>query len=310
MGLGAIAAPALAVEMLERPDGGRAAVDIAIDTAIDTVIDRPADSLPLAALDDIRTNGIFRVSVARRAVPLSYRYPDGRLDGYCLDLVAEIVEAITTQLDLRRPPLVEIVTSDLGTRFDLVRDGVVHLECGPNTIREVEGVAFSAPFLVTGMQFISERESRLERRLSGTDLGQVGVLRDSATSEFMGDRYADTTLELFAGDEAVKRGIEALQGRLDAFATDGLLTIGELAIAGRSLSDYRIYPENPLLCSPYGLLLPADEPEWQAIVDGVINSEAGARLWAEWFGAIDAYLEPAEQFCGVEVVPARATRQP
>jgi len=272
--------------------------------------DRAPDfaSFSSPVFDEIRTTGVLRVAVASRAVPLSYRYPDGRLDGYCLDLIDDIAAALTRQLDLQKTPLVSIVASQFGTRFDLVRDGTVHLECGPNTIREVDGIVFSAPFLATGVQFISERGSGVEALLTGTNLGRVGALRDSSTLEFLRDRYADSAIEVFAGRRGIQQGIEALQGELDAFATDGLLTIGELAISGLSLSDYRIYPDDPLLCSPYGLLLPEGDPDWRALVDGVVTGAAGAALWETWFLAIDAYLQPAEEFCGVEVAPAAIVR--
>ncbi|NJN62864.1 MAG: transporter substrate-binding domain-containing protein [Coleofasciculaceae cyanobacterium RL_1_1] len=104
-------------------------------------------------LDEIRSTGILNVAIASRAIPLSFRYPDGRLDGYCLDLIDEITTALAVELNLNRRPLVNIVESQLDTRFDLIRTNTVQLECGPNTIQAIDGVTFSEPFLVTGLQF-------------------------------------------------------------------------------------------------------------------------------------------------------------
>lgn len=263
-------------------------------------------------LDEIRTTGTLRVAIASRAVPLSFRYPDGRLDGYCLDLIHEIAETLATELNLNRRPLVKIVESQLDTRFDLIRSQTVQLECGPNTIQPIEGVSFSEPFLVTGIQFLSERESLPSLDSFSPQQTQaaivLGALRNSTTANVIADRYPNATIETFAGSVGIRRGIEALQGQLSAFATDSLLLIGELALAGQSLDDYRLSPEVPLACSPYGLLLPTDDPAWIDLVNRVLASDRGAELWGNWFSNVDRYLQAAEEFCEIEVIPAQNVR--
>jgi polar amino acid transport system substrate-binding protein len=260
-------------------------------------------------LEEIRATGILRVAIASRAVPLSFRYPDGRLDGYCLDVIDEVTEALAAELGLNRRPLVKIIESQLDTRFDLIRSQAVQLECGPNTIQAVEGVTFSEPFLVTGIQFISERGSENSFAPNPTQAAIVlGALQNSTTASVIADRYPHATIETFAGIAGIRRGIEALQGQLAAFATDSLLLIGELAIAGQSLDDYRLSPEVPLACSPYGLLLPTDDPAWIDLVNRVIVSDRGADLWGNWFANVDRYLQAAEEFCEIDVIPAQKVR--
>jgi polar amino acid transport system substrate-binding protein len=260
-------------------------------------------------LDEIRTTGILNVAITSRAIPLSFRYPDGRLDGYCLDLINEITTALAVELDLNRRPLVNIIESQLDTRFDLIRTHTVQLECGPNTIQAIDGVTFSEPFLVTGIQFLSQRGSELPLLPNPTQPAIVlGALQNSTTASIIADRYPDATIETFAGIVGLQRGIEALQGRLAAFASDSLLLIGELAVAGQSLDDYRLSPEIPLACSPYGLLLPTDDPAWTDLVNRVIVGDRGADLWGDWFSNVDRYLQAAEEFCEIEVIPAQNVR--
>ncbi|TAF50835.1 MAG: amino acid ABC transporter substrate-binding protein [Oscillatoriales cyanobacterium] len=263
-------------------------------------------------LDEIRTTGTLRVAIASRAVPLSFRYPDGRLDGYCLDLIHEIATALVTELDLNRRPLIEIVESQLDTRFDLIRSQTVQLECGPNTIQTIEGVTFSEPFLVTGIQFLSPRGSQHLWESAAPEPSDativLGALRNSVTARIIADRYPNATIETFAGSGGIRRGIEALQGQLSAFATDSLLLIGELALAGQSLEDYQLSPDAPLACSPYGVLLPTDDPAWVDLVNRVLTSDRGADLWGNWFSTIDRYLQAAEDVCEIEVIPAQTVR--
>ena len=287
---------------------------LALDSTTPTDAIAPQETQPSTSpvLDEIRTTGILNVAIANHAIPLSFRYPDGRLDGYCLDVIDEIAEAVTVQLGLNRHPLINIVTSELDTRFELVRSGTVQLECGPNTIQAIEGVTFSEPFLVTGIQFISvisEREAEPPFSPQDTQAAiELGALRNSATAAILADRYPNATIETFVGSRGIRRGIEALQGRLNAFATDSLLLIGELAVAGRSLEDYRLSPTEPLACSPYGVILPRHDRAWIDLVNRVIVSDRGADLWDNWFSSIDRYLQTAEEFCEIEVIPAQAIR--
>ncbi|NJN62865.1 MAG: hypothetical protein HC795_16300 [Coleofasciculaceae cyanobacterium RL_1_1] len=86
------------------------------------------------------------------------------------------------------------------------------------------------------------------------------------------------------------------------------MLIGELAVTGQSLDDYRLSPEVPLACSPYGLLLPTDDPAWTDLVNRVIVGDRGADLWSDWFSNVDRYLQAAEEFCEIEVIPAQKVR--
>ncbi|MDY6940803.1 MAG: alpha/beta hydrolase [Cyanobacteriota bacterium] len=91
----------------------------------------PEDSV----LEEIRQTGILKVAMRGDAAPLGYIDSQERLwTGYCADLFEALADRLTEQLD--RPEGIEVVrlSSDLGNRFDLVRDNTVHLECGPNSI--------------------------------------------------------------------------------------------------------------------------------------------------------------------------------
>ena len=266
--------------------------------------------VPSPVLDEIRSTGILRVAIANHAIPLSFRYPDGRLDGYCLDLIDEIAEAVTVQLGLNRRPLIEIVTSQLGTRFDLIRSGEVQLECGPNTIQPIAGVTFSEPFLITGIQFISKQDLDPPFNPQATQAPlALGALRNSTTAALLADRYPNAIIETFVGTMGIRRGIDALQGQLNAFATDSLLLLGELAVAGRSLEDYQLSPDEPLACSPYGVLLPTPDQAWIDMVNRVIVGDRGAALWDKWFARVDYYLQITADRCALDVTPVEAVSE-
>jgi len=66
-------------------------------------------------------------------------------------LAIALSQYFSEQLQIPGGMQVVELTSTLQNRFDLLRDGTVQLECGPNRIRQgIAGVTFSNPIYVTG----------------------------------------------------------------------------------------------------------------------------------------------------------------
>jgi polar amino acid transport system substrate-binding protein len=187
-------------------------------------------------------------------------------------------------------------------RFDLVEDGVVHLECGPNTIRTFEerNLQFSAPFFVTGTQLLVRKENLSNVNLNGSLRGvTIGALRRTTNKRLIRDRYPDATIKNFVGVTGRMRGLQALQdGRIDAFASDGILLVGEAVLLGLVLErDYVLIPPNPLQCDYYGLILPNNDPNWKALIDRAIKQAAQEGVFQQWLGVILPELEQSLEYC-------------
>jgi len=251
-------------------------------------------------LEEIQRTGVLKVGIRTDAIPFGYRKPNGELTGYCLDFFAALKERVTAVTD-RRALLIRISESTASDRFDLVEDRAIHIECGPNTIRDElpnEGVVFSQPFFQTGTQFLILESNRDRVNLnSSLEAARIAVLRGTTTETFIRDRYPQATLVPLQGSTARQRGAQGvLQGRFDTFVSDGILLLGEAEALNLSTDNYALIPEVPLSCDRYGMILPEDE-EWENLINSILSSEQGREIWTDWFEVVLPKIKKTMQTC-------------
>lgn len=253
-------------------------------------------------LEEIRETGLLTVAMRDDAVPFGFREgPARQWSGVCVDFIQELQEQVSRKLG-GQPLMVKFYQSGLVNRFSLVASRRVMLECGPNTIREhpPEGVVFSAPFFRTGTQLLV-RADEYEQFTNHTDWAEqrIGVLVGSANQMFLAQQYPQADLVGFRGTNARRQGVMALmEGKIDAFASDGILLFGEAMLLELPLGrDYRFYPTLPLDCQSYGMILPADQLEWQALVNQTLASGISRDIYRRWLGPLFPALERVEDYC-------------
>ena len=265
-------------------------------------------TFPLKAetvLEEIQRTGVLKVGVRSDAVPFGYRDNNNRLRGICLDFIALVREQLRKTID-RDIITVQLFISTLYNRFEIVEDNIVYFECGPNTIREVEeyDIVFTKPFFVTGTQFLVKKDlaKSINRENNLADL-KIGVLRYTTAEKFIKNKFPDAEIELFQGVRGTLRATQAVQqGRIDAFADDGILLVGEAILLGLSLNeDYQIIPETPMTCETYGLIMPKNDPTWLDFINSVIDSGEDRKILKEWFSVLASELKKNEQACQEEL---------
>ena len=241
-------------------------------------------------LGDINRTGVLKVGIRGDVIPFGYRDLEGNLAGICFDLV-ELIEAEVLRQTDRNYLSTKLLLSSLYNRFDIVEDNFVHLECGPNTIRELEDydVTFSEPFFVTGVRFISHDEvSKKLVNSEGKDL-RIGLLRYTSTEGLITQRYPEAEFQYFQGQKGALRAFQALSRQeIDAFASDSILLIGESVAEKFPLGEttgYILTPEKSLRCEKYGFVLPVDNPDWKNLVDKVLASDETKEVFRKWFSA-------------------------
>jgi polar amino acid transport system substrate-binding protein len=204
--------------------------------------------------------------------------------------------------------MVKIYQSSLFNRFSLVDEGIVSLECGPNTIREdlTYQVTFSEPFLITGTQLLIRAEDlngfEGNQGLAGT---RIGALRATSNLDFLQKNYPLADVLEFQGSTARQRGVQSLvQKKIDAFASDGILLFGEALLLNLALSrDYLLYPSLPLDCQEYGLILPNGDRQWQALVNEVIQSPIAQEIKQKWIGTLLPAIDRVRAHCQAPLAP-------
>jgi ABC-type amino acid transport substrate-binding protein len=222
------------------------------------------------------------------APPFSYVDPAGTPTGYSVDLCTRIVEGVKQQLKL--PSLsVKWVPVNAETRFRLVVDGTIDLECGTttNTLSRQELVDFSHMTFVDGGSLLVTDASRIE---TIGDLGgkRIAVMPGTTTETTLTETLAKRGIKaqiVKVGDHAM--GIAALEnGTADAYASDKVVLIG-LGRTARDplklnlLDQYFSY-------EPYGLVLRRGDAPFRLAVNRVLSrlyrSEEISMVYRKWFG--------------------------
>lgn len=251
-------------------------------------------------LEEISRTGVLKVAVRNDAIPFGY-LDHSQLQGLCLNLVQLIREEIIRRGD-RTIISINLIVSSLDNRFSLVQDQLVHLECGPNSIRSLpdyDQVTFSQPFFISGIQLIS-KSSQTASILNpqNTNL-TIGVLANTNTETFIREKFSQAQIQIFSGSRGNLRGIQSVnRGSIDAFANDGILLLGEAIFNNIPLHDnspLTIIPEIPLTCERYGLILPKDD-HWINLVNTVLNSDGFRTIRRDWFISLaEESLLPRQQ---------------
>ncbi|MDJ0708586.1 MAG: transporter substrate-binding domain-containing protein, partial [Leptolyngbyaceae cyanobacterium MO_188.B28] len=257
------------------------------------IIPDPVTAIPPPRTEQVRTEikhtGVLKIAMRRDAAPFGYINADSQWTGYCGNFAIALRDHLTKELDI--PLGVELVElpSSSENRFSLVQNGQVHLECGPNTIgQDVEGVVFSNPFSVSGARFlIREGEQTLVNPNTSLENIQLAVLPGTSTEQFVRSQYPEATIIPFEGALGRAEAVKALiKGDIDAFASDGILSAGEVLRQNLSPENYTFLPDFPLTCQFYGLVLPAGDPDWQNTVNQFLASEASLRVSDQWFSNV------------------------
>ncbi|MEM8546031.1 MAG: alpha/beta hydrolase [Cyanobacteria bacterium P01_H01_bin.119] len=285
----------LTPDLIETVYGGPAPVAI-----VPEPIATPVAPRPQSVLAEIAQTGVLQVAFRKDAAPFGFINQRDAWDGYCGDLAIALSNYIAAELNSAVDVQVAELTSTLDNRYDLVRDGSVHLECGPNSIRnDVDSVLFSNPFFITSAQFLlpaGQAEGvNPNTPLAGT---RLGVLENTTTQIFVEETYPEAAIVTFSGVEGRQEAIAAAaNGDIDAFVGDGILSYAELLLAGQSPDRFALVPEVPLTCEYYGLVLPENDPEWRTLVNQFLASDRENAVATNWFAAAYPEILNKTEFC-------------
>lgn len=260
-------------------------------------------SLPVQAqtvLESIEETGVLKVAVREDAAPFGYLDSAKNLQGYCLDFLALLEEKLQQKLT-RNTLAVKLLKSTASNRFQLIQQGSIDLECGPNTIRELSlsDVAFSRAFFNTETQFLIAKEQKDRIDLKG-DLADtsIGVIRNTSSEQLMKESYPLARLVLFSGITARDRGVQAVeQGKIDAMVSDGILLQAEAAEQNLPIDEYILIPQNTgsfdneLFSNSdrYGMIIRGNDPQWQEFINSVISSQESRQLFKQWFDLVESF---------------------
>ncbi|MGP1384157.1 MAG: alpha/beta hydrolase [Thainema sp.] len=251
-------------------------------------------------LDQIRETGTLRVALRRDAAPLGYINSDDQWTGYCQDLAIALRDEISGQFGFGITVELAELPSTLDDRFELVQNGYVDFECGPNTIREdIDGVVFSNPFLGTGTRLLVQAtdQDTINPNLSLEGV-RIGLLSNTTTERFFQTTYPKAEFVYFDPPAGSVDALAALNSRqIDAFANDSVLLVAEALQQNLPLEQYTLVPDLPLTCDFYGLILPNDDPDWRRFVNRFLTRDTARQIQNDWFASVASYELNELSYC-------------
>jgi ABC-type amino acid transport substrate-binding protein len=254
----------------------------------------PAEELS-GTLKKIKDTGVIRLGHLSESVPFSFVDDTGKPVGYSVDLCSRVASGIQEQLGLQKLE-VQWIPVTLETRFKLVRDGTIDLECGisTNTLGRQKEVDFSVMTWVDGGNFVVKAEAPITG-LADLAGKRIAVIPTTTTYGVLKEVLAKTYVnaEVIAVGSHME-GLEALnRGTVDAYASDQTVLIGLALSVAQSL---RLkLGERQFSYEPYGLMLRKNDADFRVGVNTVLSrlyrSGQIVQIYDRWMGKLG---RPAE----------------
>jgi glutamate/aspartate transport system substrate-binding protein len=223
------------------------------------------------------------------SVPLSYLGPDGKVQGYSIDICLRIVDAAKQELNLDTLE-VKFVPLNPQTRIPLITGGTVDMICetSTHTLGRLRQVSFLNITFLTGSKLLVRKTSGIKRIEDLTDKVLVAVL--GGTNERAAQVEIDTKKIKLKGEMLkVKDNSQAMlnleQGRADAFTSDDVVLFG-LKSTSKNPDEWEVV--GPYFSyDPYGMMIPRNNDDFRLLGDKtiarLIQSGEMEAIYKKWF---------------------------
>ena len=223
----------------------------------------PMPSWAETVLEKVARTGVLTAGTRTDAVPFAYRNDQQDLQGYSVDMLV----LIKTQLEqeLGKDITLELVEVTPETRVPMVTERKVDLVCGSTsfTWERNRYVDFSVSYAVTGTGLLVKSGSALGSPESLINK-RIGVLSQTTNAQVIPLVQPKATIVTV---ENAAAGLSALkQGKIDAFAWDGILLEG-LRKRQSNPDAYAVVPDRPYTREGIACMMPEDSSKFRDIVD-------------------------------------------
>lgn len=230
-----------------------------------------------------------RITVATRAASIPFNYLDdhNRQAGYAWEITQRVVEEVKKTLKL---PGLKVETMEVTpqTRIPLVANQTVDLECSSTTNNKErqKQVAFSTTYFVVGGRLLVRKASGIR---DWPDLkGKNVVVSAGTTSERLlrtMNAEKNMGINVILAKDINENFLTVETGRAAAAMQDDVILYSNIA-RSRNPALWEVVG-TPLQREAYGCMLRRDDPQFKALVDGVIagmmKSGEMERLYDKYF---------------------------
>jgi glutamate/aspartate transport system substrate-binding protein len=223
------------------------------------------------------------------SVPLSYLGPDGKAQGYSIDICLKIADAAKEELKLDKLE-VKFVPLTPQTRIPLLTAGTVDIICesSTHTIGRSRQISFLNTTFLTGSKLLVRKTSGIKKIEDMKDKVLVAVL--GTTNEKAAQVEVDAKKIAIKGEIIkVKDHSQAMlnleQGRADAYVSDDVVLYG-LKSASKNPDEWEVV--GPYFSyDPYGMMIPRNNDDWRLIgnktIAKLIQSGEMVAIYKKWF---------------------------
>lgn len=255
---------------------------------------------PETVLERIERTGVLRGAARGDAVPISFRDGSGALIGLSVDLMDTVRQRL--ERDLGRSIELQVVEVTSVSRFSLLIEGQIDIECGITTAtwdRE-EIVDFSIPFFENATRILSRHT--VARSLSDFEGRRVGVVSGGTTGPIV--------TRAIPGAEIVE--FDTLDAAFIALERDEIQGVSNIGVVLRAfVEDLPLKAEAVLLprtgglsFEPIACMLPQGDPTWRFYVNRTIADMLEGitefrgpyySLYQTWFGPRGPVFHPLDR---------------
>jgi glutamate/aspartate transport system substrate-binding protein len=249
-----------------------------------------------ATLKRIQERGAIALGHREASVPFAYIDQNQKPVGFSVDICLKIAEAAKAELKLADLP-VKYVPVTPQTRFALMANGTIDLECGSttNTFARQSQAAFTFPTFITGTKIMVRKNSGIK---SVDDLGgKTVVALPGTTNEQAIKAYAEQKKMnvRFLNTKDHSEALLAMEtDRADAYASDDVLLYGSRSRA-KNPDQYEVVGEF-ITYDPYAIMVPRNDSAFQTLADKAIAKMFGdgsfMTTYKKWFDPINMPLNP------------------
>jgi len=223
------------------------------------------------------------------SVPLSYLGPDGKAQGYSIDICLKIADAAKEELKLDKIE-VKFVPLTPQTRIPLLTAGTVDIICesSTHTLGRSRQVSFLNTTFLTGSKLLVRKTSGIKKIEDMTDKVLVAVL--GTTNEKAAQVEIDTKKIKIKGEiMKVKDHSQAMlnleQERADAYVSDDVVLYG-LKSASKNPDEWAVV--GPYFSyDPYGMMIPRNNDDFRLLgnktITRLIQSGEMEAIYKKWF---------------------------
>lgn len=231
----------------------------------------------------------FTIGHRDASVPLSYIGPDGKAQGYSIDICLKIADAAKEELKLDKLE-VKFVPLSPQTRIPLLTAGTVDIICesSTHTIGRSRQISFLSTTFLTGSKLLVRKDAGIKSLDDMNGKMLVAVL--GTTNEKAAQVEVDRKGIKLKGDIVkVKDHAQAMlnleQGRADAYVSDDVVLFG-LASAAKNPAEWAVV--GPYFSyDPYGMMIARNNDDFRLLGDKTIAKlvQTGElqKIYDKWF---------------------------